>query len=232
MQIALFDLDHTLIPFDSGNAFTRFLIERGVLDATFERGYLVYCRQYAAGTLDMAAMHRFTVGSLAMHPCEAIAGWLADFEAVIAASVPQASMALVARHREAGHRCALVTATTRFIAEPFGRLLGLPVVLATEPAAGDDGHYTGETVGPPCFRADKLVHVNAWLACEGRTLAQAQRSWFYSDSINDLALLQAVTDPVAVRPDAALAAHALRCGWPVFADGPAPPAAHETSAYV
>lgn len=229
IPIALFDLDHTLIPFDSGNAFTRFLIERGVLDAAFERGYLDYCRQYAAGTLDMAAMHRFTVGSLAMHSRDTIAGWLAAFESAMAASVPQASIALVARHREAGHRCALVTATTRFIAEPFGRLLGLPVVLATEPALGDDGHYTGETVGPPCFRADKLVHVNAWLAGEGGTLADALRSWFYSDSINDLALLEAVTDPVAVRPDAALAAHALRCGWTVLADGPT--TAHGTIAH-
>jgi HAD superfamily hydrolase (TIGR01490 family) len=229
IPIALFDLDHTLIPFDSGNAFTRFLIERGMLDAAFERGYLDYCHQYAAGTLDMAAMHRFTVGSLAMHSRDTIAGWLAAFESAMAASVPQASIALVARHREAGHRCALVTATTRFIAEPFGRLLGLPVVLATEPALGDDGHYTGETVGPPCFRADKLVHVNAWLAGEGGTLADALRSWFYSDSINDLALLEAVTDPVAVRPDAALAAHALRCGWTVLADGPT--TAHGTIAH-
>jgi HAD superfamily hydrolase (TIGR01490 family) len=220
IPIALFDLDHTLIPFDSGNVFTRFLIERGVLDAAFERGYLDYCRQYAAGTLDMAAMHRFTVGSMAMHSHDTIADWVAAFESSMAASVPQASIALVARHRKAGHRCAIVTATTRFIAEPFGRLLGLPVVLATEPALGDDGHYTGETLGPPCFRADKLVHVNEWLAREGSTLAQAQRSWFYSDSINDLALLEAVTDPVAVRPDAALAAHALRRGWPVLVDGP------------
>jgi HAD superfamily hydrolase (TIGR01490 family) len=219
MQIALFDLDHTLIPFDSGNAFVRFLIERGVLDRAFERGYLDYCRQYAAGTLDMAAMHRFMVGSLAMHSREAIAGWLAPFEAAIAASVPPASKALVARHRDAGHRCALVTATTRFIAEPFGRLLGLPVVLATEPALGEDGHYNGETVGPPCFRADKLVHVDAWLSREGAALGGAERSWFYSDSINDLALLEAVTDPVAVRPDAALAAHALRRGWPMLSDG-------------
>jgi HAD superfamily hydrolase (TIGR01490 family) len=227
--VALFDLDHTLIPFDSGNAFARFLIERGVLDAAFERGYLAYCREYAAGTLDMAAMHRFTVGSLAMHSCATIAGLLTAFESSIASSMPQASIALVAQHRQAGHRCALVTATTRFIAEPFGRLLGLPVVLATEPALGEDGHYTGETVGPPCFRAHKLVHVSAWLAREGGTLAQAQRSWFYSDSINDLALLEAVTDPVAVRPDAALAAHALRRGWPVLLDGPT--TAHGTIAH-
>jgi HAD superfamily hydrolase (TIGR01490 family) len=227
--IALFDLDHTLIPFDSGNAFTRFLIERGVLDAAFERGYLHYCHQYAAGTLDIAAMHRFMVGSLAMHSRDTITGWVAAFESSMAASVPPASIALVAQHREAGHRCALVTATTRFIAEPFGRLLGLPVVLATEPALGDDGHYTGETVGLPCFRTDKLVHVNAWLAGEGGTLADAQRSWFYSDSINDLALLEAVTDPVAVRPDAALAAHALRRGWPVLGEGPT--TAHGTIAH-
>jgi HAD superfamily hydrolase (TIGR01490 family) len=219
--IALFDLDHTLIPFDSGHAFARFLMQRGVLDTAFEQGYLHYGRQYAAGTLDIAAMHRYTVGALRNHPGDRIAQWAAEFESGIAASVPQASVELVARHLRAGHRCALVTATTRFIAEPFARLLGLPHLLATEPALGDDGHYTGETLGPPCFRADKLVHVHAWLAREGCTLAQAQRSWFYSDSINDLALLEAVTNPVAVRPDAALGAHALRRGWPVLMDGPA-----------
>jgi HAD superfamily hydrolase (TIGR01490 family) len=219
-MIALFDLDHTLIPFDSGSTFTRFLIERGVLDSGFEEGYLDYAHQYAAGTLDITALHRYTVGALRKHSRERIAQWAADFEAAMAHRIPQASVDLVARHCRAGHRCALVTATTRFIVEPFARLLGVPDVLATEPALAADGHYSGEVAGPPCFRTGKLLHVDAWLVreCGIASLAQAQRSWFYSDSINDLPLLEAVTDPVAVRPDAPLEAHARARGWPVLAD--------------
>ena len=215
MQLALFDLDHTLIPFDSGREFTRFLAGRGALDAGFDAQYLDYCRQYAAGSVDMVAMHRFTVGALARHSPQRLREWLREFETVIEALVPQASRALVREHQAAGHRCALVTATTRFIAEPFGRVLGLAEVLATEPEFDARGHCTGEVVGEPCFREHKLSHVNSWLARRGVAWTDVTRSWFYSDSANDLPLLRAVSDPVAVNPDATLQAHALASGWPV-----------------
>ncbi len=216
MQLALFDLDHTLIPFDSGNAFARFLIERGVLDAAFETQYLVYCREYAAGTLDMELMHRFTVGALSAYPRAVLAQWTAEFELEMAAAIPSSSIDLVRAHQQRGDLCALVTATTRFIAEPFARSLGLAHVLATEPEIDARGHYTGETVGPPCFRADKIGHVQTWLARWGASLQSLQRSWFYTDSINDLPLLEAVTDPRVVAPDARLAALARDRGWPVM----------------
>ena len=112
--------------------------------------------------------------------------------------------------------CALVTATTRFVAEPFARALGLARdVLATQPATDAQGRYTGEIVGVPCFREHKLDHVAAWLARRGLGWPDVARSWFYSDSANDLPLLRAVTDPVAVNPDARLLAHAQASGWPV-----------------
>ena len=111
--------------------------------------------------------------------------------------------------------CALVTATTRIVAEPFGAVLGLADVLATEPQTDEQGRYTGEIVGEPCFRQHKLAHVQAWLARRGRAWSDVERSWFYSDSINDLPLLQAVTDPVVVDPDPLLSAHAHAHGWPV-----------------
>ena len=215
MDIALFDLDHTLIPFDSGAAFAHYLADRGALPPGFEAQYTDYCLRYAAGTVDMVEMHRFTVGALAVHDAAALARWLRGFQEAIAPRVPRAARQLVQDHRAAGHACALVTATTHFVAEPFGALLGLPDVLATQPELGADGHYTGEIVGQPCFREHKVAHVQAWLARQGKAWSDVGRSWFYSDSINDLPLLQAVTDPVAVDPDAQLHAHARARGWQV-----------------
>ena len=215
MQLALFDLDHTLIPFDSGSVFTRFLATRGALPAGFEDGYLAHCRAYATGTVDMVEMHRFTVSALAAHAPAQLDDWLGEFEATIVARLPAASLALVHEHAALGHVCALVTATTRLVAEPFAHALGLAELLCTEPQRDARGHVTGEVVGVPCFREHKRTHVETWLARRGAGWGTVRRSWFYSDSANDLPLLGAVTDPVAVNPDATLFAHAQRHGWPV-----------------
>lgn len=216
MQIALFDLDHTLIPFDSGSVFTRHLAGRGALPAEFEAQYLEYCRRYAEGSVDMVQMHRFTVGALGVHEPAALAAWLREFREVIAPSIPPAALRLVRSHQDQGHACALVTATTRFVAEAFGEALGLGTVLATQPERGPDGRYTGGIVGQPCFREHKLTHVQAWLAEQGRRWQDVRRSWFYSDSSNDLPLLEAVSDPVAVDPDSRLRSLAEARGWPVL----------------
>jgi HAD superfamily hydrolase (TIGR01490 family) len=213
MRIALFDLDHTLIPFDASSVFTRHLEDAGVLDASFHPRYLEYCRRYAEGTVDMAEMHRFVVGELAVHTPAVLAEWLDEFAVAIAERVPKAALELVAAHRGEGHACALVTATSRFIAEPFARVFGLDDVLATEPAVGAGGRYTGEVVGLPCFREHKIAHVEAWLARRGATWDDLDRSWFYSDSFNDLPLLLTVTDPIVVDPDPMLRAEAEARGW-------------------
>jgi HAD superfamily hydrolase (TIGR01490 family) len=215
VRIALFDLDHTLIPFDSGSAFTRHLASLGALDAGFEPRYLDYCRRYADGTVDMLEMHRFTVSALGAHDPATLAGWLREFRAAIAPGVSEAARHLVDGHRAAGHACVLVTATTRFVAEAYAAAFGLTDVLATEPEVGADGRYTGEIVGLACFREQKIAHVQAWLARRGATWSDVERSWFYSDSINDLPLLMAVTDPVAVDPDPPLRAEAEARGWPI-----------------
>lgn len=215
MDLALFDLDHTLIPFDSGSVFTRHLAERGALPPTFEAQYEAYCLRYAAGTVDMVEMHRFTVGALGVHEPATLARWLREFQDVVTPRIPQAARQLVRDHQAAGHACALVTATTRFVAEAFGAALGLQEVLATQPEIGPDGRYTGEIVGQACFREHKRAHVEAWLARQGLTWADVGRSWFYSDSINDLPLLQAVSDPVVIDPDPRLRAYAQARGWPV-----------------
>ena len=215
MRIALFDLDHTLIPFDAGSVFTQHLASIGALEADFHPQYLEYCRHYAEGRVDMAEMHRFTVGALSVHEPEVLGQWLHEFSATIAPRVAPAARELVASHRAQGHACALVTATTRFVAEAFARIFGLEEVLATEPELDACGRYTGEIVGAPCFREHKIAHVEAWLARRGATWLEVERSWFYSDSINDLPLLLTVTDPIVVDPDAMLRAEAEARGWPV-----------------
>lgn len=215
MKLALFDLDHTLIPFDSGMAWTRFLIARGVLPADAESVYLGYCRQYVAGTLDIRELHRVSVAPLARFGLAVLRQWATEFEAEIAPQVPPAMRALVRRHQEAGHLCAIVTATTWLIAEPFGRLFGVADVLATQSLVVDDC-LDGAIDGDPCFGAHKLVHVNRWLAARDLSLEALEQSWFYSDSINDLPLLRVVSDPVAVGPDERLRALAVHSGWPIL----------------
>lgn len=229
MNLALFDLDHTLIPFDSGMAWTQFLVARGVLPASAADTYLGYCHAYVAGTLDIRDMHRANVTPLARYPLSQIRQWGEEFEAHLAPRVPAPMLALVRSHQDAGHLCALVTATTRFIAEPLGRLFGLPQVVATEPVivgVGAEGRLTGEIAGDPCFQQHKVTRVELWLA--GRcgdadrptTIGAFERSWFYSDSASDLPLLRAVTDPVAVTPDARLLAIATEAGWPIIEAAP------------
>jgi HAD superfamily hydrolase (TIGR01490 family) len=223
MKLALFDLDHTLIPFDSGMAWTRFLVGRGLLPAEAEDTYLDYCRQYVAGTLDIHAMHFASVAPLASVPRVQLAQWTGEFERALRARVPADTRELVQRHLDAGDLCAVVTATTRFIAEPCARLFGLSEVIATEAATVDgtpDGALTGAIDGLPCFREHKVTRVRQWLAQRApggiAALEAFGQSWFYSDSTSDLPLLSAVSHPVAVRPDARLREHALRAGWPIF----------------
>jgi len=219
VKLALFDLDHTLIPFDSGMAWMRFLAQRSILPPDAPDKYLDSCHQYVAGTLDIRGMHRATVAPLSPYTREQIAQWGRAFEAEMAAQLPASMQALVRQHQAAGDLCAIVTATTRFIAEPFGRLFNIEHVIATE-AAMKDGLLTGEIAGEPCYREHKLTRVEGWLAGPALLLAQGlgafSQSWFYSDSASDLPLLCAVTHPVAVRPDQKLRAHAERSAWPIL----------------
>ena len=213
MRLALFDLDHTLIPFDSGMAWVRVLVGRELLPPDATDTYLAYCKDYVAGAIDVRDLHRALVLPLAGSKRGAFDGWLADFEAGLGASLPAPSLALVTMHRAAGDRCVLVTATARFVAERYAAAFGIADVIATESARDSYGRLTGEIVGPPCAREHKLDKLAGWLALEGLRLDGFERTWFYSDSAGDLPLLRAVSDPVAVRPDAALRAVAEQEGW-------------------
>lgn len=212
MNLALFDLDHTLIDFDSGMAWLRFLVARGVLPAAAAEDYLACCRAYVAGRLDIRALHRACIAPLAPFAFERLLAWRDAFERAMAPRLPAALRSLVEAHMDAGDRCAIVTATSRFVAEPFARLFGVAQLIATE-SETIDGRFSGEVVGEPCHREHKPAHVSAWLAADGSSLGDFAHSAFYTDSIGDLPLLQAVSEPVAVAPDAALRALALANGW-------------------
>jgi len=225
--LALFDLDHTLIPFDSGMAWIGFLVERGLLPAGAEEHYLNCCRQYVAGTLDIRALHRAALQPLLQQPRAALTSLQLEFQAAMLPLVPPAMLAVVRRHQRAGHLCAIVTATTALIAEPFARLFGVEALLATVGGAAGgcvdstaDTRLTGEIDGEPCHGEHKVERVDRWLASRpvGSPvgLAGFARSWFYSDSFSDLPLLCRVSDPVAVRPDERLRAHGLRLGWRIL----------------
>jgi HAD superfamily hydrolase (TIGR01490 family) len=222
MDLALFDLDHTLIPFDSGMAWTHFLVEQGALPPSAEAQYLALCQQHVAGTLDLHPLHRACLAPLTGLARPQRAALALAFEARMSERIPGSMRALVRRHRRAGDLCAIVTATTRVIAEPFGRLFEIDHVLATEAATNTgqpDGTPTGEIAGPPCHGGHKVTYVRHWLAAQRLTLEAFEHSWFYSDSASDLPLLEAVSHAVVVQPDDRLLAHARGAGWAVLSRG-------------
>jgi HAD superfamily hydrolase (TIGR01490 family) len=217
VTLTLFDLDNTLLAGDSDYAWGQFLIERGVLSReAYEAQNARFFEQYKAGTLDIHEYLGFALGPLAAHTAGDLARWQEDFmrERVRPMLLPRA-LALVAQHLAAGELCAVVTATNSFVTAPIARELGVPHLVATEPERVA-GRFTGRLAGTPCFREGKLKRVDEWLAGLGRRFEDFADSRFYSDSHNDLPLLARVRHPVAVDPDAQLAAEAVRRGWPVI----------------
>jgi HAD superfamily hydrolase (TIGR01490 family) len=217
MNLALFDLDNTLLACDSDYEWGQFLVDRGVIAREeYESQNAAFYEQYKAGTLDIHEFLGFALRPLAEHSPDELERWHADFMTTrIRPAIGARSRALVRSHLEARDLCAVVTATNSFVTGPIARELGVPHLVATEPERMN-GRFTGRVAGAPCFREGKIARVEAWLAAEGRSLGGFGRSTFYSDSHNDLALLERVSHPVAVDPDPTLAAEARRRGWPVI----------------
>jgi HAD superfamily hydrolase (TIGR01490 family) len=216
MELVLFDLDNTLLAGDSDYEWAQFLIDRGVLDrAAYEAENDRFFAQYKAGTLDIGEFLAFQLAPLARYPRARLDAWHAEFmDAKIRPMIGAPARDLVARHRDAGHLCAIVTATNSFVTAPIAREFGVPHLIATEPEARGDG-YTGGVTGVPAFREGKVERLEQWLSALGRPLASFAASWFYSDSHNDLPLLERVTRPVAVDPDERLRGVAQGRGWPI-----------------
>ena len=214
MGLAIFDLDNTLLNGDSDYLWGRFLVERGIVDGPrYERENLRFYKEYQAGTLDIFDFLRFALRPLAENAPEDLHAWREDFMAEkIRPIMLPAARALLDSHRERGHTLMIITATNRFVTGPIAAELGVENLLATEPAREGE-RYTGEVAGIPCFREGKVQRLEHWLTDRGMDLGE---SWFYSDSHNDLPLLERVSHPVAVDPDAMLESHARDAGWPVI----------------
>ena len=216
-RLALFDLDHTLLPIDSDFEWGSFLAREGVVDgAWFERRHHEFYAQYQAGTLDMDAFLAFGLAPLAAHDRATLDRLHAEFmRTVVEPNLRDEARALVALHRDAGDLCAVVTATNAFVTAPIVRRFGIDHLIATVPAQ-DDGRFTGGVRGEPCFREGKVRRVTSWLESLGASWQAFATTTFYSDSRNDIALLERVTVPVATNPDPTLLAQARARGWRHF----------------
>ncbi|MDR2113215.1 MAG: HAD-IB family hydrolase [Candidatus Accumulibacter sp.] len=217
MNLALFDLDNTLLSCDSDFEWAQFLIDKGVLDAgTYAAKNEYFFAQYRAGTLDIGEFLDFQLQPLARHPRARLDAWHREFMAArILPAIGGKARALVRRHLNDGDLCALVTATNSFVTGPICLEFGLAHLVATIPAQ-ENGQFTGQARGQPSFREGKIARVEAWLESMGFWWSSFERTWFYSDSHNDLPLLSSVSDPVAVDPDETLLAHAQNAGWAVL----------------
>lgn len=213
-HLAIFDLDHTLLAGDSDYLWGRFLVEKGLVDGAFyERENRRFYDEYRKGTLDIHEFLRFALKPLSEHDLEYLTRLHKEFmEEKILPIITTEARTLLQSHRDQGHTLLIITATNRFVTAPIAEELDVPNLLATD-AELRSGRYTGHVAGIPCFREGKVQRLAMWLEEKGLTLA---RSWFYSDSHNDLPLLERVNHPVAVNPDEILAAHALAKQWPIL----------------
>jgi len=214
MRLALFDLDNTLLGGDSDHAWGDYLCERGILDPVeYKNRNDAFYQDYLAGQLNLTDYLNFSLEILAATDMAQLAEWHADFmrDCIEPIILPKA-MALLQQHRDAGDKLLIITATNRFVTGPIAERLGVDTLLATE-CEMVDGRYTGRSTDVPCFREGKVARLNRWLEENGFTL---EDSYFYSDSMNDLPLLEKVANPIVVDADPGLLAEAQRRGWKVM----------------
>lgn len=214
MPLAIFDLDNTLLAGDSDYLWGQFLGEIGAVDRdAYERENQRFYREYCDGQLDIMEFLAFSLAPLAAHEPEQLTAWHARFmQDKIEPLITTAAEQLVEKHRAAGDTLMIITATNAFVTAPIARRLGIPHLIATE-AEREGDRYTGRVAGTPSFREGKVTRLHDWLRSNGGDLDGA---WFYSDSHNDLPLLDLVTHPVAVDPDKKLMAQAQARGWPII----------------
>ncbi len=217
-NIAIFDLDHTLIPIDSDYEWGQFLCRIGAVDAdAFAKKNADFFAQYQAGTLDPVEYLEFALGTLAQFSRDQLDSYHAQFmQEVINPALLPAAHALLKKHQEQGDLIVIITATNRFVTAPIAHALGVEHLIAAEPEILADGKLTGKLLGVPTSGAGKVTHLQQWLASQGTQLNDFPVSYFYSDSQNDIPLLSIVTRPVATNPNAKLSTHATTHGWPTL----------------
>lgn len=218
MRLALFDLDGTLLPIDSDHAFGEFMVASGwAEEAAFRRRNDEFYEQYKAERLDIAAYVEFCTAPWRERPSAELDEAQRRFvDGWIRPALRDSALDLVHRHRAAGDRMAVVTATNDFITRPIAALFGIDTLIATELARDARGRVSGAIAGVPAFREGKVVRVTQWLQAQGLDWADFDSQVFYSDSTNDRALLEHVSHPVATNPGPALEALARDRRWPIL----------------
>lgn len=214
MTLAIFDLDNTLIAGDSDHRWGEFLVAEGIVDSDhFSRENDRFFADYQRGALDIDAYLTFVLAPLAGRSLDAIAGWQMRFlsECIAPIMLPSAS-ALIEKHRSQGHRPLIITATNEVVTRPIADILGVSDLLGCQVEIRDNV-ITGRPTGTRTYREGKVQRLREWMTAESEVLDGA---WFYSDSHNDLPLLEIVDHPVAVDPDDTLAAVAAERGWPLI----------------
>ncbi len=215
MELALFDLDHTLLDLDSDHEWGEFLIAQGLVDEAVHRARNdQFYADYQSGTLDAVAYNEFVFQFLAGKTDAELAPLIEQYmQSVIRPAMRKDGFAAIEKHRQAGHEIVIITATNRFVTAPIAHAFGVAHLIASNPATSN-GRYSGKLDGEPCFQTGKLRHLEAWLVAHNEGRAPTQ-SWGYSDSFNDLPLLNFVDHPITVTPDDRLHAHALAHHWAV-----------------
>jgi HAD superfamily hydrolase (TIGR01490 family) len=220
-RIALFDLDHTLLPIDSDHAWGEFTIARGWVDPiAFKHQNDAFYAQYQEGTLDIHAYVRFATAAICQQGAtNSIAACALFMGSVVQKALKSEALALVRQHQSDGDIVAIVTATNEFVTRPIAQAFGVAELIAVElerdGLAGGTGWYTGAIRGVPSFREGKVIRVEQWLQAQGLAWDSVHTT-FYSDSMNDLPLLEKATVPVATNPDARLRALAVARGWRIL----------------
>jgi HAD superfamily hydrolase (TIGR01490 family) len=214
-NLALFDLDNTLLAGDSDYNWSLFLIEEGLLDAkTHHARNEQFYQDYKNGDLDIYKFLEFQLKPLSEHSVKFLDELHLKFmEKVIRPMMTPKSQDLVNKHQAAGDLCLIITATNSFVTKPIAAAYGIEHLIGTDPEMVD-GQYTGGVSGVPSFQAGKVTRINQWLAERKQALSDFETSYFYSDSHNDLPLMKLVTNPVAVDADETLTAYAKQQHWP------------------
>ncbi len=218
MNLAIFDLDHTLINCDSDSEWPKYLMQKGVVDAAFvARKNDYFYQQYCQGCLDIDEFLAFQLAPLAQFERAQLNQMHGEFmDQYIRPHISPLAQALVQNHRDAGDELLLISATNEFIITPIAHEFGIQHIIGVQLQTDADGRFTGQYIGTPSFKEGKITRLQQWLAERGQNLADFDQVYFYSDSRNDLPLLQFVNRPVAVNPDEVLSQHARQHGWPIL----------------
>lgn len=218
MKLCLFDLDHTLLPLDSDHAWGAFVVALGWAEPALQRAENDrFYADYQNGTLDIDAYVEFATRAWrSRSPAEQAAAQQRFMHEVIGPAVRPEARALIERHRAQGDLLAIVTATNEFVTRPIAEAFGVETLIAIELERDAEGRATGRIRGVPSFREGKNVRVHAWLAERGQRVQDFERVTAYSDSPNDLPLLELATHPVATNPSPALESIARERGWPIL----------------